>query len=92
MSGLTDVTLLGNGATLLLANLTGGFTLSNINGLAVRDLTIDMRRLPYTYGVVQAVDSGAGVVTIDAGSMYPPPQSADQSWLLEVQVRCDGVW
>ena len=47
VSNLSNVTLTGPGATIVLQNLTGAFQFSDVNGLYIQGVAFDMQREPY---------------------------------------------
>ena len=78
----TDITIDGNGAMLLLEAPDAGVTMDHCTRCAVRGVTIDYKHLPYTQGVITAVDTvnTAFDMTLEAGYDDPDPSQAG-TWL-----------
>ncbi|MFH1497806.1 MAG: right-handed parallel beta-helix repeat-containing protein [Verrucomicrobiota bacterium] len=72
LSGLTDFTLDGPGATLVFTNLRdGGLLITDCAGLTLRGFTIDFDPLPFTQGTVEAIDPVAREVVFALHDGYP---------------------
>lgn len=70
----------GNGSTILIHGLKGVMYFSNINNLVLRDLNIDMNRLPYSYG--QVVEIGTTFINVKINPQeYPFPGGQNFTWL-----------
>ena len=90
LTGVSAVVLTGPSgtgeptATLMLHGLLGGFHLVNTTALQFARITIDMYRLPYTYGKVSSVAKNSFTMSYDHAT-YDFPAGAAYTWLLGVQ-------
>lgn len=64
---LTDVTLDGSGATLVITEDINALTLRNCNRLTVKNLSIDYDPLHYTQGSIVTIEGDTFGIKIDAG-------------------------
>jgi hypothetical protein len=75
LHGVRDLTLSGNGATLLLHPHNCGFLLDRCTGVVLRNLKIDYNPLPFTQGDVVSLDPEHGAFTVRIHEGYPLPGS-----------------
>jgi parallel beta-helix repeat protein len=69
LSGLSEFAIDGNCSTFMLHGRKGAFVLGNCNSLAVRNLTIDYSRPPFSVGQVIAVNGTS--FDVDVEPKYP---------------------
>ena len=69
LQNVTDLTVRGNGATLIMTNFVQAIRLENCERVTVRDVTVDYDPLPFTQGVVVGLEEELTLVKIDDG--YP---------------------
>lgn len=69
---LTDVTINGNGATLVFQNpILGALRLTGGENVTIRDLTIDFDPVPFTQGEITATSDGGRTLSVSLDEGYP---------------------
>ncbi|MDR1281807.1 MAG: right-handed parallel beta-helix repeat-containing protein [Opitutaceae bacterium] len=72
LRNLSNLVIDGNSARLVFTSLKdGGIAISDTNALVLRGLTIDFDPLPFTQGVIEAIDTAAGTLTWAVHDGYP---------------------
>ena len=73
LNGLSDKVVEGNGATLILTPSNRGFTITGCDNIVVRNFSVDYSPLPFSQGVITAINSGNGTFVFDPLPGYPDP-------------------
>ncbi|MDR1283005.1 MAG: right-handed parallel beta-helix repeat-containing protein [Opitutaceae bacterium] len=69
---LSRLTIDGDGATLVFTNLKdGGLSIAGCENLTLRGFTVDFDPLPFTQGVIDAIDTAAGTLAWTVHDGYP---------------------
>ena len=78
VTGFSNLSIEGNGAEIVLLNLSAAFLFQGVSGLRISGLSFEMQRLPYTLATVTSVSSSKTSfnLSFDA-SVYPFPSKGE---------------
>lgn len=87
MVGLSDLTVLGYGAVIMVEGISGALSFSDCSNLHLAGLTIDQPRVPFSAGRLTSISGDVSTFVVNA-TLYPPP-SHGQGWLNRVQATME---
>jgi hypothetical protein len=76
----SDLTIDGQGATLIFTRRVQALSIYNANNLVIKDLTIDYDPLPFTQGVIVAMDPATSTFDVQIDKGYPLDTELVQSF------------
>ena len=76
VTGAEDITIYGNGATLLISPDRLAFQIRNCQDVTVRGFVIDYHPLPFMQGTITEIDAKRGAFVLEVHDGYPIPSDA----------------